>query len=76
MQRVMEAGEQEYNDLMEEFSPPSDWDNPQWDVEDKVHNWRNYASEGLQREWQGFTGRQKIIISSNLDYIAATEHWD
>lgn len=76
MQQVLEASEHEYNELMDEFSPPSDWDNPNWDIVDHVHNWRNYANEGLQREWQSFTGRQKIIISSSLDYVASNEHWD
>lgn len=76
MQRLMEAGEHEYNELMDEFNPPSDWDSPNWDIEDRVHNWRNYANEGLKREWKSFTGRQKIMISSALDSVASTEHWD
>jgi len=76
MQQLMEASEHEYNELMEEFKPPHDWDNPEWEVEDRVHNWRNYANEGLRREWQSFTGRQKIMISSALDSMATCEHWD
>lgn len=76
MQQFYEASEHEYNEVMEEFKPPSDWDNPEWEVKDRVHNWRNYANDGLKREWQSFTGRQKIIISSALDGAASSKHWD
>lgn len=76
MQQVMEASEHEYNELMEEFKPPHDWDRPEWEARQKVHNWRNYASEGIKREWQSFAGRQKIMIASLLDGLADKEHWD
>lgn len=76
MQQVMEASEHEYNELMEEFNPPNDWDRPQWEVKDRAHNWRNYANEGVQREWQSFTGRQKIMIASMLDTVASCEGWE
>ena len=76
MQQVLEASEHEYNELMQEFNPPDDWDQPKWDVEDRVHNWCNYANDGLKREWQSFTGRQKIMISSALDAIAVSEEWN
>lgn len=76
MQQHIEAGEHEYNELIEEFKPPHDWNHPKWDVKNKVHNWRNYANEGVQREWQSFTGRQKIMIASMLDSIADNEYWE
>lgn len=76
MQDLMEASEHEHNELMEEFRPPDDWDRPEWEKADKVHNWRNYVSEGLQREWGSFTGRQKIMLSSAFDEMAASEHWN
>lgn len=76
MQQQIEAGEHEYNQLMDEFNPPSDWYNPEWEKYGRVHNWRNYANEGLKREWDNFTGRQKIIISSALEDIANNEEWD
>ena len=66
----------EYDVLIAEFNPPADWHEPKWQNEDRVHNWRNYASEGIIREWPFFTGKQKIIISSMLDDIAGQEHWD
>lgn len=76
MQQVFEASEHEYNELMDEFNPPDDWDNPKWDNYDKVCCWRNYANEGLKREWDQFTGRQKIMISAALQEVASNEHWE
>ena len=76
MQQQMEAGEHEYNELMEQFYPPDDWDIPRWEVYDKVHNWRNYASEAIMDSWNTFTGRQKIMLSRMLQDIADSEHWD
>jgi len=76
MDEHMEAGELEYNDLVERNNPPNDWDTPKWKTEDRVHNWRNYATAELILEWGGFTGRQKIIISGMLERIADSEVWD
>jgi hypothetical protein len=76
MQEFMEAGMLEFESLMSEFNPPSDWENPEWGVVSKVHNWRNYVSDGLQKEWVHLTGRQKIVVSSCLDNIADREDWD
>ena len=76
MQQQMEAGEAECSDLINAFMPPIDWQAPDWFTEDKVHNWRNYISDELQAEWDSFTGRQKIILSSNFDDIAGREEWD
>jgi hypothetical protein len=76
IQDLTEGYEHEFNELCEENNPPSDWSNPKWEIEDRVHNWRNYASEAMIREWGDFTGRQKIIISGSLDRIADREEWD
>jgi hypothetical protein len=76
MQQHMEAGEQEYNALMDEFNPPVDWESPKWEVYDKVHGWRNYVSEGLKAEWSNFSGRQRIMLASCFDEAAGKEHWD
>ena len=62
--------------LEDEYSPPDDWRNPKWNEVSRVHNWRNYANEGIIREWNGFSVRQKIMISSMLNDIAGKEHWD
>jgi len=76
MQYRMECAEAEYNDLCERLSPPSDWQNPKWEVEDKVHNWRNYATEDVQRSWLEMSGRHRLIIAACLDDIAGMEEWD
>ena len=76
MQQQMEAGEQEYNNLVERLNPPGDWSNPDWGLKDKVHNWRNYASEDLQAEWLMMSGKQRMIVSACLNEIADNEIWE
>lgn len=49
---------------------PKDYNNPDWNDRNKVHNWKNYASSELQFIWNGFTEEQKIIISQNLNSLA------
>lgn len=55
---------------------PHDWQDPKWDEYDRVHNWRNYASEELQLIWQSFTDKQKQVIASCFNDAADTEVWD
>lgn len=76
MQDLMEAGQQEMEALLDEHNPPHDWSSPEWDKENRVHNWRNYVSREIQEMWFEFTGRQRIIISSNFEEIAGREEWD
>ena len=76
MQAHMEDGEAEHNDLCKRLDPPHDWEQPDWGTEDRVHNWRNYASEDLEIEWPNMTGRQRLIIAAALNDIAGREHWD
>ena len=76
MQDYIEAGQNEHDELTIEFNPPEDWCNPKWEEESRVHNWRNYANEGVIREWHNFSGRHKVMISSMLNEIAGDEHWD
>lgn len=76
MQQHMESGEAEYNDLCERLNPPEDWHQPNWDLEDKVNNWRNYASQDLQGEWSNMSGKHRLIVAAALDEISLNEHWD
>lgn len=55
---------------------PKDFEYPQWEVKDKVHCWRNYASESLRALWPTFSSLQKSIIAENLQSIADDEDWE
>jgi len=55
---------------------PTDWQSPKWVECDRVHNWRNYASEDLKLVWCSFTDEQKQIISECLQDCADREEWD
>ena len=55
---------------------PKDWKNPQWKVEDNIHNWRNYATENIQDLWRSFSDIQKKSISQCLQIMADKEDYD
>ncbi len=55
---------------------PSDWQSPEWDEEDKVHNWRNYISEEVQEMWDTFTDVQKQALARQAQSEADNEDWD
>ena len=76
MQEHMESGQNELDELIDEFNPPGDWSSPKWEKDDKVHSWRNYANAGIIRDWHDFNWRQKIMISAMLNDIAGQEEWD
>lgn len=76
MQDFIEAGQLELDQLLEEFNPPSDWDNPKWYEYEKVHCWRNYISDAMIKEWPNLTGRQKIKLSKCFEDIANQETWE
>jgi hypothetical protein len=50
--------------------------NPEWEKATKVHDWRNYASEEIQRLWPTFNEEQKMAIVEMLDELAGQELWD
>ena len=54
----------------------SNFKTPNWGQEDRVHNWRNYISEDMQKIWDTFTDEQKEKIAENADNIADSEDWD
>ena len=62
--------------LIDDLCPPSDWENPKWEVEDRIHNWRNYATEDLKISWLEMSDRHRLIVAAFLDDIAGREEWD
>ena len=49
---------------------------PVWADADRIHDWRNYVNEELQRLWPTFNPEQKRAIAMNAEDIASREHWD
>lgn len=47
-----------------------------WDEGGKVHNWRNYISDGLRRIWHTFNREQKLELVRSAEAQAAREDWD
>jgi hypothetical protein len=57
-------------------SPPPDALRPEWHKKSRVHNWRNYATEGLEEIWPTFTPLQKVILAHALQERADMEIWN
>lgn len=57
-------------------SPPTDCLRPEWHKKNHVHNWRNYATEGLEEIWPTFTPLQKVILAHALQERADMELWN
>ena len=55
---------------------PVDFEHPDWGKRERVHCWRNYISDDLQRMWPLFSVEQRAAVACNADDIAGREHWD
>jgi hypothetical protein len=57
-------------------SPPFDCLRPEWHKKNRTHNWRNYATEGLEEIWPTLSSLQKVIMADALQQWADREHWN
>lgn len=55
---------------------PSDYFEPNWDEEQKAHNWRNYINDRLRAMWSTFTDEQRAAIAESAQERADCEEWD
>ncbi len=55
---------------------PNNYLNPDWDENDRVHNWRNYIGEEVQVAWDTFTVEQKAMLARQAENLAGREDWD
>lgn len=55
---------------------PKDWARPEWNKREKVHNWRNYASEHLISHWTFMDSLTKQLVAECLNNVASVEEWD
>ena len=57
-------------------SAPSDYQTPDWDKYDRIHNWRNHIDEPIQDHWQSFSDDQKFLLAVAASSDASYEQWD
>lgn len=55
---------------------PHDWESPNWDEDNKVHNWHNYVSDEVQALWPTFNNQQKQALAAGFEDVALREDWD
>ena len=55
---------------------PEEYLSPEWSDREKVHDWKNYANDGLIEIWDNFTQEQKRVIAKNLQDVADQEEWE
>ncbi len=49
---------------------------PKWDKTGRVHDWRNYIPEELQRHWADYSIESQIVALVVADIQAMGEDWD
>jgi hypothetical protein len=55
---------------------PTDWDSPEWNVADRIHNWRNYISEEIRAMWPTLNDRLRRALARQAQVQADKEEWD
>lgn len=57
-------------------STPDDFENPYWDDDARIHEWKNYVSEEVRILWPTFSKELKAVLARQSHAMAALEHWD
>lgn len=65
-----------YYDNLHEPDTPRFYLSPDWEEDDRVHNWKNYISEEVKAMWDTFTGPQKRALARQAEEEALREEWD
>ena len=55
---------------------PRDWLSPNWSDAVRVHDWRNYIPEPIQKRWQNLAVETRIVAACMAEMQAKNEHWD
>jgi len=53
-----------------------DLENVDWDSGGKVHNWKNYATDYVKKNWHNFDMPAKLAIWSVCQDASDMEDWD
>jgi hypothetical protein len=52
------------------------YQNPEWDKAERVHDWRNHVSIRVQALWQTFNDEQKLALYEQAEACSSAEEWD
>lgn len=58
------------------FKAKAPLDEPHFEKEDRIHNWRNYVPEYLKALWSKLSLDQRLIIYVMAERQASKEEWD
>ena len=53
-----------------------DFEIPDWDDCQKVHDWKNYVTKEVRDLWSSFSLEQRKALASNFSDQADLEEWD
>ena len=71
------VNEPDYEDLENNHEGlPTNWENPDWETSNKVHDWRNHVSDGIIKIWDTFSQEQKMAIAISANDEASNEEWE
>lgn len=49
---------------------------PQWEITNKVHNWRNYIPESLKKCWTAMSLEGRMVLYLMANHQATNEEWE
>jgi len=51
-------------------------ENPPWNEWNKIHNWRNYVPDYVQKNWNTMCMETKLVVFAMTSKLANDEEWD
>lgn len=63
------------NQLMQ-LMREGEFDNPNWNKYNKIHNWKNYIPYELQQAWGSLSDETKACLKFVAQQQADNEEWD
>lgn len=51
-------------------------ESPDWESGGRVHNWKRYVDNDIQKMWKELSLREKLIIACFAEKLASQEEWD
>ena len=55
---------------------PRDWESPDWNDTNRVHNWKNHITSEIKAMWGSFTDAQKKALARQAEACSAAEDWE
>ena len=55
---------------------PEDWQSPDWQHKDRVHEWKNYVTKEVEKIWDTLPDNAKMVFAESYQEVANKEEWE